>query len=352
MASCAVQEGDKAMKVIHRLLAGALGACALALAFAVASAGASSQELRLDPAAVVGPDACGECHKSSVAAWNPTHHATTFRDLPRSKKAKEITGALGIKRIKAESDCLTCHFTSAMDGDRVKPIAGISCESCHGAGKSWIDVHSDYGGKDVTRESETAEHRDQRFADSDAAGMIRPTRLYDVAANCYGCHTVPNERLVNVGGHAAGSRFELVAWTQGEMRHNVWYTKQNDEASAERKRMMYVVGRALDLEFGLRGVARATEKAGYAVAMAKRAKLAMKRLQQILEAVSIAEVEEMLAAAGAAKLKLNNEAALTEAAEAVGAAARRLAEAYDGSTFAALDALIPGPDKYKGSVSP
>ncbi len=350
------------MKAIHRLLGprwrmagrlgGALGACALALAFAAVPHGASSQELRLDPAAVVGPDGCGECHKSSVAAWNLTEHATTFRELPRSKKAKEITGNLGIKRIKAESDCLTCHFTSGMDGDKVKPIAGISCESCHGAGKSWIDVHGDYGGKDVTRESETTEHRDQRFAESEAAGMIRPTRLYDVAANCYGCHTVPNERLVNLGGHAAGSRFELVAWTQGEVRHNVWYTKENDEASAERRRMMYIVGRALDLEFGLRGVAIATEKADYAVAMARRAKAAIKRLQQIAEAVSIAEVDEILAAAGAAKLKLNNEAALTEVADAVSAAARRLAEAHDGSAFAAIDSLIPGSDKYKGSVSP
>ena len=322
-----------------------------ALTLAAVSQSGSAQELRLDPAAVVGPDACGECHKTSVAAWSLTHHATTFKDLPRSDEAKEITGNLGIKRIKAESDCLTCHFTSGMDGDRVKPIAGISCESCHGAGRDWIKVHSDYGGKDVTRESETAEHRDQRIADSAAAGMIRPERLYDVAANCYGCHTVPNERLVNDGGHAAGSRFELVAWSQGEVRHNVWYTKENDEASAERRRMMYVIGRALDLEFGLRGVALATVKGEYAVAMAKRAKAASQRLQQIADALSIAEVDEMLAAAGQAKLKLNNEAALTEAADTVAAAARRFAESHDGSAFAAIDSLIPGSDKYKGSVS-
>ena len=338
----------------HRRLARHLGKTFLvcAMALAVAPHAVSSQEMRLDPAAVVGPDACGECHKSSVAAWSPTHHSTTFKSLPRSAKAKEITGNLGIKRIKAESDCLTCHFTSGMKGDKVKPIAGISCESCHGAGRDWIKVHSDYGGKDVTRESETAEHRDQRIAESEAAGMIRPERLYDVAANCYGCHTVPNERLVNLGGHAAGSRFELVAWSQGEMRHNVWYTKENGGASAERQRMMYVVGRALDLEFGLRGVAKATEKAGYAVAMAKRAKAAMKRLEQVAGAVSIAEVDEMLAVAGGVKLKLNNEAALSAAADAVAAATRQLAEAYDGSTFAALDSLIPGPDKYKGKVSP
>ena len=43
--------------------------------------------------------------------------------------------------------------------------------------------------------------------------------------------------------------------------------------------MMYVVGQALDLEFALRGVAKATEKADYAVAMAKRAKIAEKRIE-------------------------------------------------------------------------
>ena len=32
---------------------------------------------------------------------------------------------------------------------------------------------------------------------------------------------VPEERLVNVGGHTAGSAFELVSWSQGEVRHNL-----------------------------------------------------------------------------------------------------------------------------------
>ena len=90
----------------------ALGAFTLALGLVLAmSADPSSseaQELRLDPALVKGPDACGECHKSSVAVWKDTHHATTFKSLPRSEKAKEIAKAMGIRRIKSASDCLTC----------------------------------------------------------------------------------------------------------------------------------------------------------------------------------------------------------------------------------------------------
>jgi len=326
-------------------------ATATAVALFAASPSSPAQELRRDPAKVKGPDACGECHKSSVSVWKLTHHATTFKELPRRKKAKEITGALGIKRIKAESDCLSCHFTSALVDGKVKPVAGITCESCHGAGADWIKGHGDYGGKDVTRENETAAHREARLAQADAAGMIRPSRLYDVAANCYGCHTVPNEKLVNVGGHAAGSKFELVSWSQGEVRHNVWYSKTNDEAAIERKRMMFIVGQALDLEFGLRGVAKATAKATYAKAMARRASAARKALKKIGELVKVPEIDEINGAAAEAKLKLNNEAPLVAVADRIAAAARKFAQSHDGGAFGAVDPLIPTAEKYQGKVA-
>ena len=86
----------------------------------------NSNELNRDPVDIRGPDACGECHKKSVEIWKTTHHATTFQNLPRSDKAKEIAKAMGIRRIKNESDCLLCHFTSAEVEGKVKPIAGIT----------------------------------------------------------------------------------------------------------------------------------------------------------------------------------------------------------------------------------
>ena len=323
----------------------ALGATALVLGFVVVLLGDSpptaAKELHLDPALVTGPDACGECHKSSIGVWKDTHHATTFKSLPRSDKAKEIAKAMGIRRIKNESDCLGCHFTSGVvDGD-VKPIAGITFESCHGAGKNYIDVHSDFGGKGVTADKEDPAHKTARYEKSVAAGMIRPSELYSVAENCYTCHTVPNEKLVNVGGHPAGSKFELVSWSQGEVRHNIWYTKENNASPLERQRVMYIVGQALDLEFALRGVAKATEKAKYAVAMARRAKAAEKRLQKIAEMVDVPEIQAILVVAAEAKLKLNNEDQLTAAANAVSAEAKKLADSYDGSQFAGIDAILP-----------
>lgn len=334
-----------------RGMAGLAFVLGLIFAWLADPAVATAQQLKLDPAKVMGPDACGECHKTSAAAWKGTTHAKTFKSLPRSKKAKKIAKNLGIKRIKAESDCLSCHFTSAAKAGKVKPIAGIVCESCHGAGRDWIKLHSDYGGKDVTREKEDPAHKKERYAKSEAAGMIRPAQLYDVAANCFGCHTVPNERLVNVGGHPAGSKFELVSWIHGEVRHNVWYSKENNEASAPRKRLMYVVGLMLDYEYGLRGVAKATKKAKYAKAMARRASRAKKALAKVAKAVQTPEIAEILATAKGATLMLNNEAALTAAADKVAAAARRFIETHDGSKLAAVDSLVPGAKKYKGEAT-
>lgn len=310
---------------------------------------ASAVDLHVDPALVKGPDACGECHKESVAAWKGTHHSTTFKDMPRSEKANEIAQKMGLKRIKSESDCLGCHFTSATEEGKTTPIAGISCESCHGGGKNWIDVHSSFGGKDDTAETETPEHRKQRYAKSEAEGMIRPSDLYRLASNCYSCHTVPNEKLVNVGGHPAGSKFELVRWSQGEVRHNLWYTETNDEAPIERRRMLYVMGKMIDLEYALRGVAEATQKADYAVEMAKRAKTAIAWLKKIDEAQSIPEVDAILADVASAQLKLNNKQPLLAAADKVAGHASKFAKNHDGSDLAGLDSLLPTPDKYRGT---
>jgi len=310
----------------------------------------SANDYRLDPSQVQGPNACGECHKETVKAWKESHHSTTFKDMPRSDAAREIADKLGISRIKSESECLTCHFTLKEEEAEVTPISGISCESCHGAGADWIDVHSDFGGKDVKAENEDPAHKVKRYADSEAAGMIRPSNLYDLAANCYGCHTVPNEKLVNVGGHTAGSKFELVRWSQGEVRHNVWYTEDNTEADLNRKRSLYIVGKILDLEYALRGVAKASESGDYAIAMAKRAKKALAFLNKIDETVDDAQLSEIISTASSVKLKLNNEAALTTAADAVASSAKKFAANNDGSALAGVDGLLPTVDKYKGTV--
>jgi hypothetical protein len=305
-----------------------------------------------DPAKVRGPEACGECHSAEIDAWKETHHYNTINTMHRTPEAQKISAKLNIKTIKRESLCMNCHYTEKITPQGKDVVAGISCESCHGAGKDWIDIHGDYGGKNVTREAETPAHRKQRIEQSLAKGMYRADVIYLVASRCYLCHTVPNEKLVNVGGHKAGSEFELVAWSQGEVRHNYERSDANPESPPERKRIMYVIGQGLALEANLRGVAKATEKAPYATEMAKRVVASRENLKKIDAAVRLPEVEQMIATAEKVQLKLNNEAELVKAADEVNKAVQKFALSADGKKLAAVDPLLPPPSQYKGKPAP
>lgn len=301
-----------------------------------------------DAAKVRGPEACAECHTAEMDAWKATSHYKTFNEMHRKPEAQQIATKLGIATIKRESLCVNCHYTEKATGSGKDVIAGIACESCHGAGKDWIDLHGDYGGKKVEKSMETPAHRKQRIEQSLARGMLMPDFIYPVASRCYQCHTVPNERLVNVGGHKAGSEFELVAWTEGEVRHNFQTSDKNPEDPPERKRVMYVIGQGLALEANLRGVSKATEKGNYATEMAKRVVAARENLKKINGLVRIPEVEEMIAVAEKAQLKLKNESELVKAADEVGKSVQKFAVASDGKKLAALDSLLPNRSQYKG----
>jgi hypothetical protein len=310
---------------------------------------AAERTLAADPVKIVGPNACAECHEQEIEAWKGTHHFKTFREMPRNAAANEIAEKMGVRRIKSESLCLNCHFTVQQKGDAKEAVSGISCESCHGAGKDWIKVHSGFSGKKENTETKVEEAARWKLADS--KGMIRPHAIYQFAKNCYGCHVVPQEDLVNKGGHRAGSAFELLSWSQGEVLHNTWYSdgKKNVPAGAARKRMLYLIGLGVELETALRAVAKATERKVYALEMASRADRARKQLDAAAKAVpDVPEIATMVEFAYSAGLKMNNEPALTKAADGVSKLLASINEKYDGSTMTGLDSMIPGPDKLKG----
>ncbi|MFN3746975.1 MAG: cytochrome c family protein [Hyphomicrobiaceae bacterium] len=321
--------------------------CGLLINLSLAAGGAWAS----DPAKIVGPNACAECHKQEAEAWKASSHFKTFREMPRRKEANEIAEKVGVQRIRSESLCLTCHYTVQQKENRSQPIAGISCESCHSAGEDWVKVHSGFSGK--TEKTETAAEKEARLKLADSKGMIRPSSLYRLAKNCYSCHVVPQEDLVNRGGHPAGSAFELVSWSQGEVRHNTWHSKgkENAPATAARKRMLYLVGLGVELETALRAVGKATVRKTYAFEMAKRVDRARKQLAVAAKAVpNVPEIAKMVEYAYSAGLKLNNESFLTAAADGVSKEIASITEKYDGSTLGGLDSLIPGPDKFKGKA--
>ena len=316
-----------------------------------------SPYLRIDPEKIVldhrdSKTPCGECHALEYDVWSTTAHATGFDELHRRDRAQEILDNLDLNSTKRASLCLRCHYTAVGEGEAVKAIAGVSCESCHGAARDWIDVHNDYGTQGQTvavrRELETDEHRAQRIEASISGGMLRPEEsLYAVAANCFECHTVPDEELVNTGGHVAGSgTFDLVSRI-GEIQHNFvaaqWSDDQsNAEPTPERQRMMLVLGRLLDYEYSLRGMAEATEQGKYAKAMERRASRAYRELDTAYKAAPTPEVADVLRIGSALSLAPGNESSLTTAADQISEQSQLFAQNHDGSNLAALDRLLGG----------
>jgi hypothetical protein len=225
----------------------------------------------------------------------------------------------------------------------------VSCESCHGGAADWIALHADYGGENVTKQMETAEHLRQRIEQSIARGMNNPHNVYLIAKQCYNCHTVPHERLVNVGGHSAGSPgFELVAWSQGIVRHNFLRTggNTNGESTPAQLRVLYVVGVMTDLEYSLRAMAAATELANFGVTSAQRAVRMKQRLHDIQQLVKEPTIAPALEAVATVEPRLGNSAALVAAADAVGKATYAFAEQVDGTRLSAIDSFVPRTDQY------
>ena len=219
----------------------------------------------IDPAKIMGPDECTECHDVENSAWESTHHYSTFEEMPEQDEALKIAEKLGIDDVVESENCQSCHITMQSDGEEAEAIAGVSCESCHGGAADWMDIHSE--------EDKAADQADAIWAKAESKGMIRPSNLTSLAANCLDCHLVNDPDLVNKGGHEAGSKFNLVTWSQGEVRHNTFHSEngENRLASKQKLRKMYVIGSTLELQKSLLAYSKSSDKStDFAKAMLNR----------------------------------------------------------------------------------
>ena len=332
----------------HKQTASLVASAAIGLASLSPFLGAARDEFPSDPAGsarpdlrhVVGPDECAGCHELEAAVWEKTGHHTGGRDLARSDEARTIATALGIRRLKTEDRCTACHFTvrESHKGD-LETISGVSCESCHGPGDAWIDLHPPMA-------SETAPERALRLKRCDQLGMRRPAQLYDLASSCYGCHVITDEEVVNTGGHPAVVGLDLVAGTQGSLRHN--YVRGDEGTNAvsalERRRVMFVLGHALTLEHTLRALARSTQEGPYRDGMlesVRAARAALTEVQLVLPLELVATILESSRAFDVNPAVIPMPAELNCLADEVGATTRAFERGHDGTELGALDPLLP-----------
>src|SRR6478736_1519184 len=151
------------------------------------------------PEKVQGPAACAECHPQEIEAWKTTKHFKSLHLEHRSPEAAQIIAKLGLQPMKTEESCIACHYMTKT-GPEGPTVGAIACESCHGAAQDWIKVHGDYG-VGAKKETETAEHRATRRAESILRGMNSADNVYALGRNCYSCHVLTDEKMANVGGH-------------------------------------------------------------------------------------------------------------------------------------------------------
>jgi len=230
----------------------------------VANAAEPAAHAELDASKVKGAESCRKCHQAEYAAWSQSTH---FRNHERinSSAGKKYAEAYG-----GTDACMTCHSTPHTSDAQFAGPVGVSCESCHmpaGGDGGWFDLHSSYGAEGVKREDESAAHLAQRMAGCEGAGMIRAGNTYVLARNCYSCHIVADEKLLAAGHKPGHSDFDLIPWMQGEVRHNFQVDqKVNAESpsllnardgisAAQRKRVLLVVGKIVELEICLRNLA-------------------------------------------------------------------------------------------------
>ena len=296
-----------------------------------------SLNLHAEEAYKQGAETCQTCHSAEYAVWEQTKHFSSFREVHKNPKAKDILAAVGgSTNMKANETCTLCHYSMIQDSVDAKPAAksGTSCESCHGASSQWLNIHNDYGGPEVTKETETPDHKAKRLADAEAAGWIHPGKKLGIAGNCMTCHGLAHPKLggdtlskMLAAGHPLNTDFELVKYSQGTVRHRFYPpdTSVNADPTPAELARMFVIGKAAQLVSATQAMSKSTDSA-YQEAQKKR-------------------VDDATAALSA--VKSVPEAAQLIASPSEDSAKKLEAAIADKDLSAEVGSLLPDPSSYK-----
>lgn len=312
----------------------------------------------LDSNQVLGVENCAECHEKENEVWAKTKHATSLKEISRHEKSKALKKLLGTKRVTREENCVRCHFTNAYIAKKrnlpgaepakpkLKTIEAVSCEFCHGEAKEWGPVHGDYGGKKITKKMETSEHRRQRLEKMKKFSIVGRNNLYAMTKRCFSCHITDDEKIVNSKEHPILSKdFEMVAWSQGDMRHNLWFSdgKENVLAPIEKQRLYYILSKTVSLEMFLRALAKSDVKGLYSESFEQQIGKVKQELATIVDLGGPTEIT------ATNKITIDNATPsdLLRFADDVAKLSKNIEAKYDGKKLSSIDSLLPKQKNYK-----
>ncbi|WP_372370358.1 multiheme c-type cytochrome [Candidatus Uabimicrobium sp. HlEnr_7] len=282
---------------------------------------------------IIGQKECKVCHKKEYTVWERTLHKQTYDSLHVNSATAKIMKRLKLgDSPKKQESCRRCHYTAKPRGSFIRTIGAVACERCHGAAKDWVMVHN-----------VTHIEKQKRREMSAKAGMFHPGDVYGIANNCYSCHIIDDEQLVDRGRHPLGKEdFKFVVDTQGKMRHNFTSGKgTNIAAPIERKRLFYIVGQSLGLQYLLRALGNAKQQRNYFLLTRKRLKSAVDEMVAIHKVVNKKETGYILKVLAEVKAVANNKKQLHKAAQLIDKATKTLIKNYKIEKITSLDALLP-----------
>jgi len=100
---------------------------------------------------LVGPESCRTCHAEAYRIWAQGPHARAVASFTADQRKSPL--------------CLSCHSRDEQRSNPADPVAGVSCETCHGGGRYYQTAV-------VMRDKELA----------------RLFGLQDAASTCTSCH--------------------------------------------------------------------------------------------------------------------------------------------------------------------
>lgn len=234
----------------------------------------------------IGAVQCGDqCHQPEYEVWEASPHQASFLkfDYPDDELAERIDTILeaaGDEYMTESPTCSTCHFTMVQEeaGDTPWVDSGPSCESCHGAGSEHQEVHS-----------EKERDLEERMAEAEQLGMVRPHMKYAIAENCNGCHAMAREEIDGEtitalldAGHPINPEFELVRYSQGSVKHRFYPpdTSVNADMTESELAGLFIQGQAAQLVAAAASLEKSSH-GDYRAAMQQRIDVARDALARV-----------------------------------------------------------------------
>lgn len=132
----------------------------------------------LQDAEFVGSTKCKKCHLSQHKSWESKKHAKAMETLKpgNAAEAKAKHKLDPAKDYTKDATCVACHsvgfgkpggYSIPADEEaakKVKALEGVGCESCHGAGGKYLDLHEEI----------MKSKRKYKEAEMTAAGAVKP----------------------------------------------------------------------------------------------------------------------------------------------------------------------------------